>query len=157
MDEIFDKYYDKLYYWSLKKTDNKEDAEDLVNNIFVAIFEYFNKNINITKLENLIWKIAHNIWSTRANQYINEKNNIDYDDTVEVCCMENTLDKIVYREIVDNIEHIGLTEKEVISFRLYYLYDLSLKEISEKLKTSENNIKYYLYNSRKKIKERYCE
>ena len=57
--------------------------------------------------------------------------------------MENTLDKIVYREIVDNIEHIGLTEKEVISFRLYYLYDLSLKEISEKLKTSENNIKYY--------------
>jgi DNA-directed RNA polymerase specialized sigma24 family protein len=53
MDEIFDKYYDKLYYWSLKKTDNKEDAEDLVNNIFVAIFEYFNKNINITKLENL--------------------------------------------------------------------------------------------------------
>ncbi len=67
------------------------------------------------------------------------------------------LDKIIYREIVDSIDKIGLTEKEINSFKLYYINDLSIKEICSKLNTTESNIKYYLYNARKKIKERYYE
>ncbi len=31
MKEVYDKYYNKIYYWSLKKLRNKEDAEDLTN------------------------------------------------------------------------------------------------------------------------------
>ena len=54
MEELYDKYFDKIYKWSLKKTNNKEDAEDLTNNVFISIFEYFNNNIEINKIENLI-------------------------------------------------------------------------------------------------------
>lgn len=155
MDKIFDEYYFKIYYWALKKTKNKEDAEDLTNSIFVAIFEYFNENIDVRKIDNLIWKIAHNIWCTRAKKYIKEKNNISYDETIDILYEENTLDKILYKEIVNNLDNIGLTEKELLSFRLYYLQDLSIKDISKKIGTSENNIKYYLYSARKKVKEKY--
>ena len=49
----------------------------------------------------------------------------------------------------------NLTEKEIIVFKMYYCDDLSVKEISQKINTSESNIKYYLYSARKKIKERY--
>lgn len=157
MDKIFDEYYEKIYYWSIKKTNNKEDAEDLTNSIFVAIFEYFNKDISITKINNLIWKIAHNIWSTKAKKYIKEKNNESYDETYDIGYEENTLDKIIYKDIVNNIDNIGLTDKEIKSFKLYYIEDLSIKDISRQLNTTESNIKYYLYNSRKKIKERYYE
>ncbi len=80
MDAVYDKYYDQIYSWSISKTNNKEDAEDLTNNIFLAIFEYFNKNINVDKLENLIWKIAYNIWSTKAKNYIKEKVNVEFDE-----------------------------------------------------------------------------
>ena len=145
----------KLFYWSLKKTKNKEDAEDLTNSIFVAIFEYFNENIDVRKIDNLIWKIAHNIWCTRAKRYIKEKNNISYDETTDIGYEENALEKIVYKEIVDNLERIGLTEKDLLSFRLYYIKDLSIKDISKKIGTSDNNIKYYLYSARKKVKEKY--
>lgn len=157
MDKIYDEYYYKIYYWAIKKTNNKEDAEDLTNSIFVAVFEYFNKNIDITKLENLIWKIANNIWSAKAKNYIKEKNDVSYDSTYDIGYNENNIDKIIYKEIVDNIDKIGLTDKELNSFKLYYINDLSLKEISNKLNSTENNIKYYLYNARKKIKERYYE
>lgn len=155
MDKIFDEYYFKIYYWSLKKTKNKEDAEDLTNSIFVAIFEYFNENIDVRKIDNLIWKIAHNIWCTRAKRYIKEKNSISYDEGIDIGYEENTLDKIVYKEIVNNLAQVGLTEKELLSFRLYYIQDLSIKDISKKIGTSENNIKYYLYSARKKVKEKY--
>lgn len=62
MDKIYDEYYYKIYYWAIKKTRNKEDAEDLTNTIFVSIFEFLGKNIEINKLDNLIWKIAYNCW-----------------------------------------------------------------------------------------------
>lgn len=155
MDKLFDKYYYNIYYWAIKKTNNKEDAEDLTNSIFLAVFEYFNKNITIEKVDNLIWKIAQNIWCTRAKKYIKEKNNISYDETFEVGYEENMLDKIIYKEIVNNLDNIGLSEKELKSFKLYYMYDLSIKDISKKLGTTESNIKYYLYSARNKIKERY--
>ncbi len=155
MDRIFDEYYYKIYYWAIKKTNNREDAEDLTNNVFVAIFEYFNENISIDKIDNLIWKIAHNIWSAKAKKYIKERDNVSYDENNEVGREENTLDKIIYREIIDNLDNVGLTEKEMLSFRLYYIEDLSIKEISEKINSSESNIKYYLYSARNKVKEKY--
>ena len=157
MDAIYDEYYYKLYYWALKKTNNKEDAEDLTNSIFVTIFEYFNNNIEIKKIDNLIWKIAYNIWCTRAKKYIKEKNNISFEDNVEIEVSDDTIDKIIYKEIIENIDKCNLTEKENLSFKMYYCSDLSIKEISDKLNSSESNIKYYLYSARNKIKERYYE
>ncbi len=157
MDKIYDKYYFKLYLWAIKKTNNKEDAEDLVNNIFLSIFEYLNKNINVEKLENLIWKVAYNLWCTKAKTYIREKNNIIYEDIYSKSYENDMIDKIIYKEIITNLDNLGLTEKEKISFNLYYFNDLSIKEISKKINANETNIKYYLFNARKKIKERYYE
>ena len=156
MDSVYDKYFDKIYFWALKKTNNKEDAEDLTNNIFLAIFEYFSKNIAIEKLDSLIWKIAHNIWYLKAKNYIKEKDNVTLDE-VNTSYNEKYLDKVIYNDIINNLTNIGLTEKEFLSFKLYYCNDLSIKEISIKLNSSESNIKYYLYSARCKVKERYNE
>ena len=155
MDKIYDEYYYKIYYWAIKKTRNKEDAEDLTNTIFVSIFEYLGKNIGIDKLDNLIWKIAYNCWCTKAKKYIKEKNNVVVDTIYDIGYQEDMLDKVIYREIIDDIENFNLTEKEIIVFKMYYCNDLSIKEISDKINSSQSNIKYYLYNARKKIKERY--
>ena len=155
MDKVYDEYFDKIYNWSIKKTNNREDAEDLTNSVFLSIFEYLNKDISVEKLENLIWKIAYNIWCTRVKKYIKEKNNVKYDMSYELGYEDITIDKIIYREIIDDIDKIGLSENEIKIFKLYYLKDLSIKDISNKLDITESNIKYYLYNVRNKIKERY--
>lgn len=155
MNDIYDKYYYQIYNWSLKKTNNKEDAEDLTNNVFLAIFSYFNKNIKVDKLENLIWKIAYNIWCRKAKSYIKEKGQTNFIDNVGY--KDTTLDKIIYKEIINNLDNIGLTLKEQNIFKMYYLKDLSIKEISEKLNTTESNVKYFLFKARKKIKEEYDE
>ena len=157
MDEIYDTYYYKIYNWAIRKTNNKEDAEDLTNSVFLAIFEYFNKDIQIAKLDNLIWKIAYNLWCTRAKNYIKEKSNIELKEDYHAEYEVPMLDKIIYKEIINNLNNIGLTDREKTAFKLYYLNDLSIKEISIKLNTKETNIKYYLYSARNKIKERYYE
>ena len=157
MDKIYDEYYYEIYNWAVKKTNNKEDAEDLTNNVFLSIFEYLNKNISVEKLENLIWKIAYNLWCTKAKKYIKEKNSIPFDETFQNGYEIDMIDKIIYKEIITNLDNIGLTENEKKAFELYYINDLSIKEISNTLNNKESNIKYYLYNARNKIKERYYE
>lgn len=155
MNDIYDKYYDKLFLWAVSKTNNREDAEDLVNNVFLGIFTYLNKNIKIEKLDNLIWKVASNIWNRQALAYIRDKNNISYDNTYDLGSNIDYLDKVIYREIVDNLDNVGLTDKENRAFKLYYINCLSINEISSKLNTSVSSVKYYLYSARSKIKERY--
>ena len=155
MDEVYDKYFDKIYYWSIKKTNNKEDAEDLTNDIFTAIFEYFNNNIRIEKIENLIWKISINIWNKKAQKYIKEKQNVNYESKYDISVYNEPLDRLIYREIIENLDKLNLSEKEYLSFKFYYKDDLSIKEISNKINSTESNIKYYLYSARKKVKERY--
>lgn len=157
MDKIYDEYYYKIYNWAIKKTNHKEDAEDLTNSIFLAIFEYFNNNIEIKKLDSLIWKIAYNLWCTKAKKYIKEKNNITFGENHEIGYDTQMLDKIIYKEIVNDLDGIGLTNKEKIIFNMYYIDDLSIKEISRKINTKEANIKYFLYSARNKIKEKYNE
>lgn len=156
MEELYDKYFDKIYKWSLKKTNNKEDAEDLTNNVFISIFEYFNKNIEISKIDNLIWKIAYNLWCTKAKEYIKENKNIEIDENI-YGNNQDMIDKIIYNEIINNLDNYNLTEKEINTFKLYYFDDLSIKEIATKLNNSESNIKYYLYSARNKIRENYYE
>ena len=112
MDKIYDEYYYKIYNWAIKKTNHKEDAEDLTNSVFLAIFEYFNKNIDVKKLENLIWKIAYNLWCTKAKKYIKEKNNITFDEKNDPGYEAQVLDKIIYKEIINGLDNIGLTNKE---------------------------------------------
>ena len=132
MDVIYDHYFNIIYNWSVKKTNNREDAEDLTNSIFLAIFEYLNKDIEVKKIENLIWKIARNIWCTKAKKYIKEKNNISYDETYEYGYEDITIDKIIYKEIINEIDNYNLSENEIKVFKLYYIKDLSIKEIKEK-------------------------
>lgn len=157
MDKIYDEYYYKIYNWAIKKTNHKEDAEDLTNSVFLAIFEYFSKDIKVEKIENLIWKIAYNLWCTKAKYYIKTKNDIICDESNEIGYEVPMLDKVIYKEIISGLDDIDLTDKEKTVFKMYYLNDLSIKEISEKINSKEANIKYFLYSARNKIKERYGE
>lgn len=149
--EDFAYEFKKYYYKNIK---NIKESLDITSSVFVAIYEYLNKNIEIKSIENLIWKIAHNIWNKKAKEYILNKNN-DNLDSCDIGNEPNEIDKIIYKEIIDNLENYNLTKKEIDSFTLYYLKDLSIKDIAIKLDSSCSNIKYYLYNARRKIKEKY--
>lgn len=155
-DKIFDEYYDKIYYWSLGKTKSKEHAKDLTNDIFVEIYTYVNKNIEISKLDNLIWTIAYNTWKNKVRKIFKDKVLIYNEDIINnIKTEENNIDKIIYQDILDNLTKYKLTEKEIKIFNFYYKEGLSIDEISKILNITKGNIKYYLFNSRKKIKENY--
>lgn len=155
-DKIFNDYYDKIFYWSLGKTKNKENAKDLTNDIFVEIYTYLNKNIKIEKIDSLIWTITYNTWKNSLRKVYKDKVLV-YDEDIDqnIKVNENNIDKIVYKDILNNLKNYKLTEKEIKVFNLYYKDGLSIKEISSTMNTTDSNIKYYLFNGRKKVKNYY--
>ena len=124
--------------------------------IFVEIFVYLNKNIEIQKLDNLIWTISYNTWKNKLRKIMKDKN-IIYDNEIidNIKYEDKNVDKIIYEDIINNLKNYGLTDNEIRCFNLYYKNDMKVNEISKILKTTDSNVKYYLFNSRKKIKERY--
>lgn len=155
-DKIYDEYYNKIYYWSLKKMKNREDAKDLLNDIFVQIYTYLSKNIEIKDIDKLIWVIAYNTYKNKIKKIVKDKLLI-YDDDILINTKfeNNDIEKIIYNDILDDLDKFNLNEKEKECFIFYYKNDYNIKEICSIINSTESNVKYYLYSARKKIKERY--
>ena len=155
-DIIFNEYYDKIYYWSLGKTKNIENARDLTNDIFVEIYTYLNKGIKIEKIDSLIWTIAFNTWKNKVRNIYKDKVLIFDEEKINTISVEDkNIDQIIYKDILNNLSKYNLTEKEKKVFNFYYRDDLSVKEISYLLNISDSSVKYYLFNGRNKVKENY--
>ena len=80
-----------------------------------------------------------------------------YDDDILINTKfeNNDIEKIIYNDILDDLDKFNLTEKEKECFIMYYKNDYNIKEICSIINSTESNVKYYLYSARKKIKERY--
>ena len=155
-DKIYDEYYNKIYYWSLKKMKNREDAKDLLNDIFVQIYTYLSKNIKIRDIDKLIWVIAYNTYKNKIKKIVKDKSLI-YDDDILINTQfeNNDIDKIIYNDILNDLDKFYFTDKEKECFILYYKNEYNIKEICSIINSTESNVKYYLYSARGKIKERY--
>ena len=122
------------------------------------VYELKNENLDEIDLNLDVYEYVNEINEFNQKLYVSTNNRLlIYDENLNLEYSEKIIDKVIYKEIIESIDKSGLTEKENKAFRLYYLNDLSVKEISIILKTTESNIKYFLYNARNKIKEKYYE
>lgn len=154
-EKIFDAYYDKIYFWCLKKLRNKEEAKDLVQDVFVEIYIYIDKGIEIHNIDGLVWTICFNTWKKKVRKLVKDKMIIYDEDLLQNERVDDyKIEQILYRDILNNLDDYLLTEKEKLCFKLFYQSGYNVQEISEKLDTSISNVKYYLFHGRKRVKER---
>jgi RNA polymerase sigma factor (sigma-70 family) len=158
-NELYEKYYNDIFNWSLVKTKNFHDAEDLTQDIIFQLFKSFSREDVIIKLENYIWKIAYFTWCKKAKQIIKYKEIINHIDekifnNISDINQEGFLKILETEEIKTSL----LREVELLNgnikqcIKLYYFNNLSIKEISNKLDMNESLIKYYLFEGRKKLR-----
>lgn len=156
-DEWIDEYYQDIYKWSLSKTRNRFDAEDLTQEIIYQATKMFRKILDIKSYEKYLWKVAYYTWCSKAKDYEREKvvirKELDLslirDDSVDLA------NKIEIEEMNKQLKKIidGLSEKMKECVNLYYFDEFKVKDIAQKLNINESLVKYYLYEARKKIKQ----
>lgn len=161
-ERVTNTYSLMLLNWAYKKLGVKDKAEDLAQEVLVQVFTAIKKDISggraIEKLENMVWKIAHYVWCHYLRRDINYKMCIPI-ESLQLEDKSNFADTYADSEderqlmarMRESITRLNYLQREImISF---YIDKLSVRQISDMHRISESNVKWHLYDSRKKLKK----
>jgi RNA polymerase sigma-70 factor (family 1) len=156
---LFEKYSIRLYQFSLKYLREKEDAEDLLNEVFLKIWENRNSLKTNTSFQSYLFTIAYNNIRQRFLKKSREEKYIRIFADENLVDSSKGEDQIDYMQIVLEINRIIdlLPSRRKEIFDLSYKGELKNHEIADKLGLSEQFVKNQLSVARKfiisKIKE----
>ena len=152
-NEIYDKTYDIVVKYVVCKCNNVDDVNDIIQDIYIALYKQLLKNNNIENINQYVIGIAKN----KINKYYGLSYKIKNLFTkAEINNLKNNIN--IEKNIVDkdNLEEIWkyLKNKDIIIFKIFYLSyieSLTIKEISKHLNINESNVKNYLYRTLNKL------
>jgi RNA polymerase sigma-70 factor (ECF subfamily) len=141
-ESIYKKFHLRLYSFCSKLLLNGDDADDVVQKVFITLWEQ-RERINIEKtLTGYIYTVARNIAyndlklaihkTTAYESLINSKSNFH----------DIEKDEVLFNELTTVLNNLieQLPPQRRLIFRLNRFYNLTYKAISHKLNISENTV-----------------
>ena len=141
-----------IFAYALSRVKNKDDAEDLTNDIVLAILQSEDKLKDENAFYGYVWGIAANTY----HKFMRRKVRNDYDELgEEQADGSDFTEGLLLREDVKRLHReIALLSREYRECTVAYYFDeLSCAEVAEKLGISLEMVKYYLFKTRKILKE----
>lgn len=164
VEQIIDEYYGKVYKLCLFYLENKEEAEDIVQEIFLKVLKKHSTFKERSGVYTWIYRIAVNtilnhIKRKKIVQFIsfeNFKNAGDSESASEthnpaLKLEQEELKNIEIKKLEKSIEQ--LTAREKTAFYLFYYENLKQKKIAEIMHTSVSAVESLVYKSMKKIRK----
>jgi RNA polymerase sigma-70 factor (ECF subfamily) len=154
--ELLDVYQERLYWHIRKIVITHENADDVLQNTFIRVYKSINKFEGKSALHTWMYRIAYNE-SMRLLEKNKKKSYANIDEIssnhLEVLFEDEYFDG---DEIQQKLQKIisELKEKQRRVFQMKYFDDLSFRQISEILKTSESTLKSTYYTVVKIIEEK---
>lgn len=165
-----------IFAYALSKVSDKDDAEDLTNDIVLAILQSGQKLRDPNAFYGYVWGIAANTYRkfirkrSRTSQELgivafapgesntDGSNSCANGSVIDENCLSDgidfTEDLLLKEDCIRLRCEIALLSKEYRECTVaYYFEELSCAEISKKLKISLEMVKYYLFKTRKILKE----
>ena len=159
-DDIYAMYSKRLFAYCLQYTKSVEDAEDIVQDVFVKLWinrENIRQEVTLRSLLFIMSKYSLiNAYRSRVNSLLYE----DYVATYMGAASENDMNsQLEYDDFVHHVKKIlkdlPITQRSVVE--LSRIEQLNNKEIAEKLSLSEQTVKNQLSLGRKILREKLKE
>lgn len=152
-DDLFHKYAERLYKFSLKYLKSANEAEEVVQEVFLYIWEKKDGLKPDHSFNAYLFTIAYNIikkYFIKKARENNFKDNLIY----EFLKQENNLDQVIdYKFLLEKVESIVDTlpprRKEIFIKRKYS--GLSIRQIADELAISPNTVENQLAAAQKYI------
>ncbi len=143
---IYRKYEGLIYYIALSITKNKEDAEEIVQDTFVNMFNSINTYEEKNKFKQWLMQIARNLSYNKVTRN-KEKNNIHDEEIIN-----NTASEENKYDIILTINNsLDETSSKVVILKV--VYNFSFKEIAEEMNMTINQVQGIYYQSMKRLKK----
>lgn len=152
---LIDRYKDMIFTLALRITGNREDAEEVAQDVFLKAFNGLKDFRGTSKFSTWLYKIAYNQAVSRIRKkqpdiFSYDGMEIDFDGTHgENDINYEQLDNIPVVYIRQALEKLEESDRAVLT--LYYQDDLNVKEIADVTGLSSPNVKVKLFRGRKKL------
>ena len=154
-NQLFDIFWDPLFNFLLKRTNNKNKAEEIAIESFAKAFDNLDSyNFNYD-FKNWLFSIAknHHIDQYRKKNVL-DKFTSNIDDPIHsdlISLNYNPEDELINTQKIENIlSHIKKLKKDYrILIKMRYFEGMTYKEMEEKINTPLNTIKVKLFRAKK--------
>ena len=154
---LFAKYSQPLYRFSLSYLKSTDAAEDVVQEVFMKIWRK-RKEIDTTKsFQSYLFTIALNVIRKQFNK-LSESNQLKHDLLISFAENKESFDeKDDFREMVDKLAEMiqQMPEKRREIFRMKKLEGKSQKEIAEKFNITTKTVEYHITEAMKFLKQEF--
>ena len=145
-DEIYDEYFDRVYYKILSSVKNPEDAEDIAQEVFISVYKNLHKFRADSKIYTWIYRIAIN----KTYDFFRKKK-IDLELKEEILNIADNEDIGGSMIVEENLKKLSKEEREIVVLKDVYGY--KLREISKMKDRNISTIKSIYYKALKNLEE----
>jgi len=141
-NEFYEKYYNFIYNVSFSILKNKDDTEDVTQNVFMKLEKMQKEKLPSSNELSWLYKVTKN----ETIEFLRkEKQTVSLDEIYiakEDDNIEEIIDKDTYNKMISNLNE---DEKEIVSLKI--LADLSFKEISKVLNKPIGTVQWKYYKA----------
>jgi len=162
IEVLMEKYLQDIFNVSYRFCSNKNDTNDLAQEICYKIIKNIHKFNFESQFKTWIYKISYNEWLNFVWKFKKEINNksleisddFDIEDT-NINILENIEQSFASDIITKQIDQLNPLDKNILL--MFYYDNISIKEIAQTLWQTESNIKVRLHRTKKFLKNKLSE
>lgn len=151
-DAIYKAYCQRLYGFVLRFIKQKEDAQEIVQEVFLKIWESRAKIDIYASFEAYLFTTAYNVTISLLRKRLSQDKYIAHiKDIQSINQAEQTIDEVEYNELAGKVQSLisQLSPRQQEIFYLSREKGLTHEEIAERLNISVNTVKNHMVSSLK--------
>ena len=157
LEKIYNEAYRAVYWTAFSLLKNEDDAQDIVQDTFVALINSYDSIQDKSKIVPWLKKVAANKSLNRLTRTKTDNVEDEFFDTVETVPEDFLPDSLVEseetRKIIMDIINNSLSEDIRMTLILFYFDEMSTKEVAEALGIPEGTVSRRIHSAKKKIKK----
>lgn len=148
-------HIDSLYNLAIRMTQNKQDAEDLVQEASLKAYRYFDKFKPGTNFRAWIMTIARNIYINNYRKKVREPQKIEFEEVQDFISLPeiNGAQEEIFSEVIKSAVD-KLPEELRTTITLFFVEAFSYKEIARIMDVPLGTVMSRLYTARQVLKRR---
>lgn len=154
---LYERYCKRLHGFVLRYIKQKEDAEEIVQEVFVKIWESRNKIDAYSSFEAFLFTVAYNTTISLLRKRITEEKYLKHLKSLQLPDNPpDLIDEIQFNELNDQVQTLlnELTPRQKEVFQLSRGEGLAHDEIAKRLDISVNTVKKHISNTLSFLKSR---
>ena len=152
-DKIIGDYLQRIYGFSLSKTQNADKAEELASRITLDVYASLLKADEVHNTDGYIYRVASNVYARFVDEEVKGKY-ISLDEVIIPYANDFTSDLENDEAAVrlrKEISYLTKTRREITV--MYYFHKMKQQKIAKKLDIPSGTVKWHLHDAKCQIKE----